>query len=34
MDFAAWIVTAVGLLAMGWVVWYFWLYREPPEDAG
>lgn len=31
MDLTAWIVTAVGVLLMGWVVWYFWLYREPPD---
>lgn len=31
MDTTSWIVTALGLLAMGWVVWYFWLYKEPAE---
>ncbi len=30
MDLAAWIVTAAGLLAMAWVVWYFWLYDDEP----
>ncbi len=29
MDLAAWIVTLAGVLAMVWVVWYFWLYEEP-----
>lgn len=28
MDLAAWIVTLLGIFAMGWVVWYFWLYEE------
>lgn len=31
MDAASWIVTILGLLAMGWVVWYFWLYEEAPS---
>ena len=29
MDLTAWIVTIAGLLAMVWVVWYFWIYDEP-----
>ena len=29
MDLTAWIVTIAGLLAMAWVVWYFWIYDEP-----
>ncbi len=32
MDTAAWIVTLAGLAAMGWVVWYFWLYEEPTDE--
>ncbi len=28
MDTTAWIVTLIGLAAMAWVVWYFWL-SEP-----
>lgn len=32
MDAAAWIVTLLGLAAMAWVVWYFWLYEEPAND--
>ncbi len=32
MDAASWIVTALGLAAMAWVVWYFWLH-EPPFVA-
>ena len=28
MDLTAWIVTLAGLLAMAWVVWYFWLSDE------
>jgi len=32
MDTTAWIVTLVGAAAMAWVVWYFWLYEEPPSD--
>ncbi len=31
MDLTAWIVTIIGLLAMAWVVWYFWIYDEPVE---
>ncbi len=31
MDLTAWIVTLVGLLAMAWVVWYFWIYDEPVD---
>jgi len=27
MDVTAWIVTAAGLAAMAWVVWYFFLYE-------
>lgn len=30
MDAAAWIVTLAGIAAALWVVWYFWLYDEPP----
>ena len=33
MDLAAWIVTLVGLAAMAWVVWYFWLWT-PPDERG
>ncbi len=29
MDLTAWIVTLAGLVAMAWVVWYFWIYDEP-----
>ena len=29
MDLTAWIVTIAGMLAMAWVVWYFWIYDEP-----
>ena len=29
MDLTAWIVTIAGVLAMAWVVWYFWIYDEP-----
>ena len=32
MDLSAWIVTALGLLAMAWVVWYFWL-SEPQGEV-
>jgi hypothetical protein len=31
MNATAWIVTAGGLLLALWVVWYFWLYKEPDE---
>jgi len=31
MDLTAWIVTLLGLLAMTWVVWYFWLHEAPDE---
>lgn len=32
MDTTAWIVTVAGLAAMAWVVWYFWLYRDPADE--
>ena len=32
MDTTAWIVTLVGIAAAVWVVWYFWLYEEPPPS--
>lgn len=31
MDLTAWMVTIAGLLAMAWVVWYFWLADESVE---
>jgi hypothetical protein len=31
MDATAWIVTLIGLAAMAWVVWYFWIYEDPTE---
>jgi hypothetical protein len=33
MDAAAWIVTLAGLAAAVWVVWYFWLWEDPEEEA-
>jgi copper chaperone len=32
MDTTAWIVTLLGLAAMVWVVWYFWLYEPPAKQ--
>ena len=31
MDLTAWIVTLAGLVAIAWVVWYFWIYDEPVD---
>ena len=31
MDATAWIVTLIGLAAMAWAVWYFWIYEDPTE---
>lgn len=28
MSETQWVVTVAGLAAMGWVVWYFWLYND------
>jgi hypothetical protein len=33
MDAAAWVVTLAGLAAAVWVVWYFWLWKEPEDEA-
>lgn len=33
MDTTAWIVTLIGLAAMAWVVWYFWLSEPKRQPA-
>jgi hypothetical protein len=33
MDTAEVLVTVAGIAAAGWVVWYFWLWDEPPDEA-
>ena len=33
MDAAALVVTLAGLAAAVWVVWYFWLWEEPEDEA-
>ncbi|MDQ7039664.1 MAG: cation transporter [Rhodothermus sp.] len=35
MDTTAWLVTLIGLAAMAWVIWYFWLSEpktSPPAN--
>ena len=34
MDLGLWLINLIGLAVIGWIVWYFWLYRKEGVKVG